>query len=89
MMTTIDPTKAITPRQLELVAMYASGVELRDIAIRKFLSYSTVQTTLATAKARMGAQTLAHLCVLCIEYGLIVRNGTGFKPVQVDGVVGE
>ena len=85
----VDPTKAITPRQLELVALVASGVELRDIATRKFVSYSTVQTTLATAKTRVGARSLAHLCALCIEHGLIVRNGIGFKPVQFDGVVSE
>lgn len=89
MVTAIDPTKAITPRQLELVALVASGVELRDIATRKFVSYSTVQTTLATAKARVGARSLAHLCAICIEHGLIVRNGTGFKPVVFDGIVGE
>lgn len=90
MTTAIDPTKAITPRQLELVALYASGVDLREIAAIKFVSYSTVQATLATAKARVGAQSLAHLCGLCIEHGLIVRNGgTGFKPVQFDGVVSE
>ena len=85
----IDPHKAITPRQLELIALCASGLELRDIAARKFLSYSTVQTTLATAKARVGATNLTQLCLLCAENGLIVRNGVGFKPVQVDGVVSE
>ena len=53
------------------------------------MSYSTVQAALAKAKARVGAQTLAQLCALCIEYGLIVRNGTGFKPVLFDGIVGE
>lgn len=89
MTTAIDPTKAITPRQLELVALVASGIELRDIATMKFVTYSTVQAALARAKARVGAQSLAQLCALCIENGLIVRNGSGFKPVQFDGVVGE
>jgi DNA-binding NarL/FixJ family response regulator len=87
--TAIDPTKAITPRQLELVALVANGVELREIATMKFVSYSTVQAALARAKTRVGAQSLAQLCAICIEHGLIVRNGTGFKPVVFDGIVGE
>jgi DNA-binding CsgD family transcriptional regulator len=87
--TVIDPTKAITPRQLELIALVASGVGLRQIADMKFVSYATVQATLATAKTRVGARSLAHLVGLCIESGLIVRNGRGFKPVQFDGIVSE
>ena len=89
MTTVLDPTKAITPRQAELIALYASGVDLRDIASRKFLSYSTVQSTLASAKDRVGARNLAHLAVLCVEFGLIERNGHGFRPVQFDGIVSE
>jgi DNA-binding NarL/FixJ family response regulator len=86
---TVDPAEAITPRQLELIALYASGVELRDIAERKFMSYRSVQNRLTIARDRVGARSLTHLCVLCVEHGLIVRNGTGFKPIQAEGVVAE
>lgn len=89
-MTTIaDPTKAITPRQLELLALYASGVELRFIAEQKFMSYRAVQDRLAQARLRTGALSLAHLCSLCVETGLLERNGHGFKPVQAERVIGE
>lgn len=84
-----DPTRQVTPRQLELIALYASGYRLEEIAQSKFLSYSTVKQTLATAKDRVGAKSLTHLCVLCVESGVIRKNGRGYKPVQEEGVVGE
>ena len=85
----IDPTKAITPRQLELLALYASGVGLRDIAARKFLTYRGVQDSLATAKDRVGAKSLPNLCAIAVEHRLLVRNGQGYKPVVFDGIVSE
>ena len=84
-----DPRDAMTPRQVELLAMYASGHELREIAEKKFLSYSSVQQTLQTARSRVGARNLTHLCVLCIETGVIQKNGIGYRPVQAERVVGE
>jgi DNA-binding CsgD family transcriptional regulator len=84
-----DPNETLTPRQIELLALYASGKELREIAAIKFLSYSAVQQCLATARERMGGVTLTQLCVLCVEAGVIRRNGNGFKPVQDERVIGE
>lgn len=85
----VDPTKSLTPRQLELIALYASGCGLREIAARKFLSYKWVQEMLTDARERVGASTLPQLCAITAEAGLIVRNGNGFKPVQRDGIVSE
>lgn len=79
----------ITPRQLELLALYASGYQIDEIASMKFLSYTSVQQTLALARERTGAKSLTHLCVICLEHGLIRRNGKGYKPVQIERVVGE
>jgi len=84
-----DPVDCLTPRQLELVALYASGHELRRIAEIKFLSYNSVQQSLANARERVGAQNLAHLCVLAFESGAIKKNGIGYKPIQDERVVGE
>lgn len=84
-----DPTDTLTPRQLEYLALYASGKELRQIAEIKFVSYKTVQQVLATAKERVGANSLTHLCVLALEAGVIRKNGVGYKPVQEERVVGE
>lgn len=84
-----DPVQVLTPRQLELLALYASGYELRQIAQIKFLSYNSVQQTLSTARERVGAKTLAHLCVLAVDSGVIRKNGVGYKPVQEERVIGE
>lgn len=85
----VNPVDALTPRQLELVALFASGHDIREIAAMKFLSYSSVKQTLATARIRVGALSLTHLCVLCVESGVIAKNGFGYKPVQEERVVGE
>jgi DNA-binding CsgD family transcriptional regulator len=84
-----DPAKTLTPRQLELLALYASGHDLRQIAAIKFISYSAVKQTLALARERVGAQSLTHLCVICVDAGVLVRNGVGYKPIQEERVVGE
>lgn len=85
----VDPLNAMTSRQLEFLALYASGHELREIASIKFVSYPLVQKDLAQAKERVGARSLAHLCVIALESGVITRNGNGYKPVQDERIVGD
>jgi DNA-binding CsgD family transcriptional regulator len=85
----VDPRDTITPRQLELLALYASGYSLSEIATMKFLAIATVNRTMGRARERVGAKNMAHLCVLCLDAGIIRKNGTGYKPVQEEGVVGE
>lgn len=84
-----DPITTLTPRQLELLAMYASGSTLEEIATAKFLSYSSVKQSLASARERVGAKSLTHLCVLSVDAGVIVKSNGGYKPVQDDRVVSE
>jgi DNA-binding NarL/FixJ family response regulator len=84
-----DPNTALTPRQIELLALYASGKGIRQIAEIKFLSYNAVQQSLATARERVGVATLTQLCAICLDTGVIERNGVGFKPVQEERVIGE
>lgn len=76
-----DPAEVVTQRQLEFLALYASGYSYSDIAQAKFVSYNTVRTVLETARSNVGAGSLTHLCVLTLEAGMIVRNGVGYKPV--------
>ena len=84
-----DPVRTLTPRQLELLAMYASGFTIDEIASAKFLSYSSVKQNLATARERIGAKSLTHLCVIAVDSGVIYKNVSGFKPRQEERVVGE
>lgn len=79
-------TPLVTPRQLELLAMYASGYSIDQIASAKYLSASTVKQTMATARKRAGAKTLPHLCVMLMEHGLITRSiSNDYVPIQEYG----
>lgn len=78
---TIAPGKIITPHQLELLALVANGYQFSEIAAMKFLSPYTIRNNLLTARDRIGAKNLVHLCVICVDAGLITKNGgNDFKP---------
>lgn len=83
-----NPQRVLTGRDLELVALYANGLTLDEIGQAKFLSYHAVKKAMASARERVGARNLTHLCVLCLDYGVIAANGTGYKPVTDERVVG-
>lgn len=83
-----DPSEVLTQRQLEFLALYASGYGYSEIAAAKYVSYHTVRHSLERARSNVGAGSLAHLCVLALEAGMIERNGVGYKPV-VDPYVAE
>lgn len=76
-----DPTLCVTQRQLELIALFASGYDYKAIAAAKFVSYSTVRQTLERARANVNADSYTHLTVLCQAHGLLVRDGNMFVPV--------
>lgn len=76
-----DPARHLTQRQLELIALFASGYDYRRIASAKFLSYNTVRNTLERARQNVGADSLTHLCVLSLQAGVIVPSGQDFVPV--------
>jgi DNA-binding CsgD family transcriptional regulator len=82
-------TIPITPSELDLLALYASGHQLAEIGAMKFLSPHTVRNNLVRARKRVGAKNLTHLCVMAVEAGIIRKNGNGFKPVHEYGIVGE
>lgn len=85
----INIEKALTPRQLELLALYASGYDYAAIGTMKFLSYYTVRNTLQSALERVPVRNLTHLCALLVDSG-ILRQGPGaiFEPVIDERVVG-
>lgn len=83
-----DPHTALTPIQLEFVALYASGHDIRQIAEMKFYSVRGVEQSLAAARQRVGVRNTVHLCALAAEAGVIRRSGDGFIPVQEERVVG-
>jgi DNA-binding CsgD family transcriptional regulator len=84
-----DPENVVTPRQLEFLALYASGNSYAEISGIKFLSPYTVRNTLLFAVQRSGARNLTHLCAVLIMRGALVRDGHGsFAPDQDLRIVG-
>lgn len=79
----LDPEPPVTPRQLEVLALVASGYSYARIATMKFYSLYTVQNHVRAALERTNARNTTHLCAMLVEHGMIRRNGTGdYQPVQ-------
>jgi DNA-binding NarL/FixJ family response regulator len=88
--TPVDPERTVTPRQLELLALYASGYGYEHIARVKFLSPYTVKYHMSRAVSRSGARNLTHLCAALAEAGMIRRNAENiYEPVQDLRIAGE
>lgn len=86
----VDPETTVTPNQLELLALYASGYGYERIGSIKFLSPYTVRNNLRSALRRSGARNLTHLCAVMAEKGMIRRNAEGvYMPVQDLRIAGE
>lgn len=72
----------VTPKQLEVLALVASGYSYADIARMKFYSPHTVQNHVNGAVNRTHARNSTHLCVLLATAGMIRQNSDGiYTPV--------
>jgi len=68
-----DPdTPALTPRELEVLAMMAEGLGNKTIARRLGISDHTVKTHVAGLFARLGASTRTEAVALGVRRGLVV-----------------
>lgn len=86
----VDPEHTITPNQLELLALYASGYSYEEIASIKFFSYHGVRKSLAKAVDRSGARNLTHLVAVLVDVKMLRRNSEGrYEPVQDLRAVGD
>lgn len=80
-----DLEATITPRQLELLALYASGYSYTEIGTIRFISPYTVRNILLRALSHTQARNLTHLCVIVCQAGMIRRNTEGiYEPVSPD-----
>jgi len=86
----LDPESTITPIQLELLALYASGYSYEQIGRVKFRSPFTVRNTLLLAQRRSGARNLTHLVAAVVEAQMVRRNSEGlYEPIQDLRIAGE
>jgi two-component system, NarL family, invasion response regulator UvrY len=56
-----DPKVALTPREMEMLALLADGRSYTDIAAQLHLSYKTVANTASQLKTKLNAKTLPEL----------------------------
>lgn len=70
-------SESLTPRQLEILALYGSGYTGPEISKKIFLSLHTVKNYTKAAKRRTGAKTIAHMVVMCIKDDLLVVEEDG------------
>lgn len=69
---------SLTPRQLEIIALSASGYTGTEISGEIYLSLHTVRNYIKAAKKRTGARNLSQMVAWCIRDELLVveENGT-------------
>lgn len=60
---------ALTPREVEVLALIAQGHSNQQIADRLFLSINSVKTYVRTAYAKIGARSRAHAVAWCFQHG--------------------
>jgi DNA-binding CsgD family transcriptional regulator len=66
----------LTPRQLEILALHASGMTYVEIGSELFISPRTVEITMAQAKARLNAINLTHAVVLAVSRGFLCLDSS-------------
>lgn len=61
----------LTPRQIEVLRLLATGLPRPEIAARLGIAEGTLSRHIEAARARMGARNSAHLVALAYVSGLI------------------
>lgn len=61
----------LTARQLEIVVLLANGHRIEEVALLLHISVSTANQTIAKARRRAEARTVAHLVSITIASGLL------------------
>lgn len=62
---------AVTPRQLQILALVANGYTTRQVAQRLGISPATVSTLTGKACQRLGARDRTHAVAIAIRTGVI------------------
>lgn len=78
-MARVKPT--LTPSMVKILAHHASGLTLKEVARKIFVSYSAVTNTLYDARIRTGTKTNTQLTILAHDLGYLS------KPTGPDAMV--
>lgn len=69
--------ETLTPRQLEILALYGNGLRAPEVAKSCFISERTVSTTIENARKRTGADTTPQLLVQAIASEQLILDHEG------------
>src|SRR5687768_7564830 len=72
----------LTPRQLELLRLIASGYTENEIGARLGLTRATIKEHLARARERLRAANTVHATVLAIKAGLLDASTISARRVK-------
>lgn len=89
-MSGVDGVRIPSPEQLRMLAFWADGKTIEQIAAEECFSVSTVRWRLKQAKNKVGARTLSHALVICVACGYLCidgRNGAVFVPDDLNSLV--
>lgn len=64
-----------TPRQLQILEMYARGMSRDEIADELFLSPATIRTQVQLVRTRLGARTICEALAVSIACGYLGVDG--------------
>ncbi|CAO4163764.1 response regulator [Methylorubrum populi] len=73
---------ALSPREVEILGMTASGATAQVVAEALCLSLKTVQNNLSLIRAKLGARTDAHLVWIAVGAGLVAAPS---GPLPAEG----
>jgi DNA-binding CsgD family transcriptional regulator len=75
----------LTPSMLKILALHASGLSLKEVAKKIFVSYSAVTNTMYEARKRTGATTIPQLTMLAHDLGYLSHpTGQGNLVIVLD-----
>lgn len=61
----------LTPRQTEIITLYAKGLFCKEISRELGISYRTVEVLMLQAKLRIGARSTSHAVAIAVYFGLV------------------
>ena len=61
----------LTPRQTEILTLYARGLFSKEIGRELGISYKTIEVLMIQAKQRLGAKRTTHAVAIALHFGLI------------------
>lgn len=76
-MSSLQPPKCLTPREVEVIRHVAAGGDNAEIARQFTLTEATVKTHLNRAMTKLGLKSRAQVVVFAYETGLVTPGNNG------------